>query len=66
MIHAMRRHQAHFPSSAISAQPSSIEHTAYVSFEFDEFIISLLNKNSCASSCKRVSDKKKKITTARD
>lgn len=51
IISTARGHQAHFPRSAISAHPSSIEHTAYVSFELDEFIISLLNRNSCARSC---------------
>ena len=39
------------PSTAMSAHPSIMHPRAYMSFPFDAVIISLLNRNSCASSC---------------
>ena len=48
---APARVYAHRPRSAITPQPRSIVPMAYTSLSFELFIISLLNRNSCARSC---------------
>jgi hypothetical protein len=48
------RTQAHLPRRAMIPVPSSMHVSAYASFAFELFIISLLKRNSCARSCVRV------------
>lgn len=44
-----RKPYAQRPRSAINAHPAIMHPIAYASLEFDALIISLLNRNSCAS-----------------
>jgi hypothetical protein len=52
VCHGHRRVYAQRPRRAINPAPSIIDPTAYVNFQFDAAIISLLNKNSWANSYK--------------